>query len=534
MNSTSSVNKPRLITWLHVIALCLAVSVLAFAFSFLWLQGTWVKPEFRDKQDAFFFGTIGTEIMPEAAFEALPELFPENFQPLGPEAGDWVKQFGFIRSPEYANEGFPVGVALSNYRAKSAAPSPAKFMGFSCALCHTSMLKTPDGEGGLVVGNGNTSLNLFAWIDALQASLQDEKRLTLEAIADIYERKHSQPMPLAERVMTQVWLTGARRNLKANMPKYGEPYGNQGSMSPDNVPTGPARTPPFRTLVRNLFNRPASDMAAYSKLATIYEQNLQEWAQFDGTVRDLLARSSMAAFAAGATVENMENPEIAHNIIQASDYTRTLKGPSFAEVFPSSAALPDQNRIQRGEKLFDTHCFSCHGRMDKATGEWVKGSRQGDVIPVEEIGTDPERVNFRYYNELPDRLYKVFPEDHPFAVNRTDLRPGPAGNTRGYLNKPLTSVFSRAPYLHNGSILTLAELINLQPRRDVFFRGHNAYDTENVGLLSPEAPNSDVYFRFDTSRPGNSNKGHDYPWTYKGEGWNEADLKDLLEYLKML
>lgn len=246
MNSLTSPKKPKLMAWLHVIVLYLAASVLALAFSFLGLQGTWVKPELRDQHDAFFFGTIGTEIMPQAAFEALPELFPENFQPLGAEAGDWVKQFGFIRSPEHANEGFPIGISLSNYRAKSAAPSPTKFVGFSCALCHTSILKTPEGEGSLVVGNGNTSLNLFAWIDALQASLLDEKRLTVDAIADIYERKHGHPIPLADRVMTQVWLTGARRNLKTNMPKYGEPYGSQGSMSPDNVPTGPARTPPLQ------------------------------------------------------------------------------------------------------------------------------------------------------------------------------------------------------------------------------------------------------------------------------------------------
>ncbi len=201
---------------------------------------------------------------------------------------------------------------------------------------------------------------------------------------------------------------------------------------------------------------------------------------------------------------------------------------------PSSAASLDQGSIQRGEKLFDAYCFSCHGRLDKATGDLLRGSRLGEVIPVEEIGTDSARVTFRYYNELPDRLHKVFPEDHPFAVSRVDLRPGPAGNTRGYLNKPLTSIFTHAPYLHNGSILTLAELINLKPRRDIFFRGRNAYDTQNIGLLSPETPDLEVYFRFDTSLPGNSNKGHDYPWTYQGKGWNESELRDLLEYLKTL
>ena len=41
-------------------------------------------------------------------------------------------------------------------------------------------------------------------------------------------------------------------------------------------------------------------------------------------------------------------------------------------------------------------------------------------------------------------------------------------------------------------------------------------------------------FRYDTQVYGNGNRGHDYPWPYKGKGWNENELKDLLEYLKTL
>ena len=83
-------------------------------------------------------------------------------------------------------------------------------------------------------------------------------------------------------------------------------------------------------------------------------------------------------------------------------------------------------------------------------------------------------------------------------------------------------------------MLTLAELINLKPRRAVFYRGANPYDPIDVGLASPEQPEAAIYYRFDTSARGNSNQGHDFPWAYHGPGWDQASLEDLLEFLKTL
>ena len=88
--------------------------------------------------------------------------------------------------------------------------------------------------------------------------------------------------------------------------------------------------------------------------------------------------------------------------------------------------------------------------------------------------------------------------------------------------------------MHNGSILTLAELINLKPRRDVFYRGNDLYDPIDVGLRGSDEPSARYYYQFDTRLQGNSNKGHDYPWPYKGRGWDENALTDLLEFLKTL
>ena len=122
------------------------------------------------------------------------------------------------------------------------------------------------------------------------------------------------------------------------------------------------------------------------------------------------------------------------------------------------------------------------------------------------------------------------------ASRAEDIRPNPEAIdepfTRGYIAAPIESVFARAPYLHNASVLTLAELINLEPRRDVFYRGRNLYDPVAVGFVSPSAPDALRYFEFDTSRPGNSNAGHDYPWPYDSPDRDEAQLRDLLEFLR--
>src|SRR5207237_1093892 len=139
------------------------------------------------------------------------------------------------------------------------------------------------------------------------------------------------------------------------------------------------------------------------------------------------------------------------------------------------------------------------------------------LTALDEIGTDPERVTFRYYEELPDVLAGLFPKGHQFDFPRDSLRPLPGDPARGYFNKPLHSAFSRAPYLHNASVLTLKELINLADRKPVFFRGENRYDVEAVGLSSPDekaakAGDPRLYFRFDTRIAGNANRGHDYPW----------------------
>jgi mono/diheme cytochrome c family protein len=519
------------------------------------LENRWTKPTFRGKEGAFQHGTIGTELMPLAVALVLPDLFPENFQPGGKQAGDWIEQFGFIRNDDpKVNEGLPVGFAASRYRPQSGSPSPAAFVGFSCALCHSTVIRTDtDQHGKIFYGPGSNSLNLFAWLDAFQASMLAREpllagtsfdpdnpppyRLTSNRIVDAYEAKTGRKLGLLERGMIALWLRQIRTRLEDGLPRFDEPFGQGRSRDPQVTPTGPTRTQPFRTLIRTVFDRPGNDMPVYTKIATVFSEDLRKHSQFDGSIANLHARSSLAALAAGATVENMSLPEIADNIRKASDYTVTLRPPRYADLFPQQPAA-DAARLARGSEVYRQHCYGCHGGRDPATGSWQNGPKVGEVVPLGIIKTDPERVMFRHYGDMGDRLFRVFPEKHPFHFPRDEIspRPGEEENIaiRGYVNAPMDGMFLRAPYLHNASVLTLAELINLKKRRDVFYRGHNRYDPVDAGYRSPDAPDRETYFKFDTSIRGNSNKGHDFPWAYDDPNRNVDDLTALLDYLKTL
>ena len=500
--------------------------------SLLIAENSWLKTQPRTGRDAFLYGDTGTEIMPLPVLQVLPVMFPENFQPGGAEAGDWVQQFGFIRGTPGVNEGLPVGFFVSTRRPQSGGPSPVLFAGVNCSLCHTAVIRRNDSDKGRVVyGMGTLSLDFIAWVDAFKTSVLDEKRMTAKSLIDTYEREFHKSLGIAEKGMIAAWLMQTRKTVQGTLPRLDAPYGGADLRNASMMPNGPSRTQPFRNLVRNIMNRPALLDHGYCKIPALFEQEHRDWGQFDGSVHNRLTRSVLAALAVGATMNNLILPDISSSVTNAIDYSMKLQAPKFADIFPD--APPDGKKAELGKAVYMTHCDSCHGHREGASG-WVQGARHDEVIPANLIGTDRERVGFRYYDVLAQVLFDHFPPGHPLKPRREDIRPGPAGTTHGYINNTLESVYARAPYLHNGSVNTLAELINLKPRRALFYRGDNTYDPKDVGLIAPDRPDLKRYFMFDTTQPGNSYKGHDYPWAYNGPGWNQPELADLLEYLKTI
>lgn len=112
----------------------------------------------------------------------------------------------------------------------------------------------------------------------------------------------------------------------------------------------------------------------------------------------------------------------------------------------------------------------------------------------------------------------------------------------GFYNNPIPSTFLRAPYLHNGAVPTLRQLLHLNERPARFCRGANLYDPMAIGLAVPApAPDGtcppEAPFLFDTGAKGNANTGHDYPWRRTevlADPAKAAELEALLLYLRSL
>ena len=101
--------------------------------------------------------------------------------------------------------------------------------------------------------------------------------------------------------------------------------------------------------------------------------------------------------------------------------------------------------------------------------------------------------------------------------------------TNGYANMPLDGIWLRGPYLHNGSVPTLRDLLEAPENRPrVFYRGYDVIDRERVGFISTVAREGGKrYFEFDTSLAGNGNGGHLY-----GINLAPAEKDALVEYMK--
>ncbi len=93
-----------------------------------------------------------------------------------------------------------------------------------------------------------------------------------------------------------------------------------------------------------------------------------------------------------------------------------------------------------------------------------------------------------------------------------------------YKSRPLNGVWSTAPYLHNGSVLDMVELLKHPGERLPTFRvGTTEFDPATLGFKNA-GPSE-----FDTSLPGNSNRGHAY-----GTNLSDSDKAALIEFLKTL
>lgn len=228
----------------------------------------------------------------------------------------------------------------------------------------------------------------------------------------------------------------------------------------------------------------------------------------------------------------------------------TLTAAVFATEPPRwTAVLPqlpiDEDAARRGEAHFEAMCASCHGSYEKAWDDPDASTAEARLVtvgvnyhertPVMDVGTDSQRAEGMV----------------AFAEGLNGLRiSGEMGTVvevqSGYVPPPLTGVWSRYPYLHNGSVPSLCALLRPASERPAVFYVGTTDDAATdldadcvgfpVGDAAPEAWTSDERRRHDTSQPGLSNRGHE-DMLLDNEGneiLDEAGRADLIAYLKAL
>jgi hypothetical protein len=187
------------------------------------------------------------------------------------------------------------------------------------------------------------------------------------------------------------------------------------------------------------------------------------------------------------------------------EFLATVEPPAFPKPV-------DGERAAAGRALYAAHCHACHD---------VGGERAGKIIPVDEVGTDPEHV-LAWTQKDADRMNRVVSW---LGVPNAKMRPA-----EGYVAKPLVGLWLSGPFLHNGSVPNLADLLKAPAERPTaFYTGLDVIDFANVGFQSSGPWAEANGYHYDTTLRGNGNKGHTY-----GTDLTDDEKRDLLEYLKQL
>jgi len=222
----------------------------------------------------------------------------------------------------------------------------------------------------------------------------------------------------------------------------------------------------------------------------------------------------------------------------------------------------DRATLEAGESIYRRECVGCHAVIDRESRKYPIRTH---MIAVDDVQTDRALIdNFRLRQGSagvltgqltftdPKALFKRFGERayvRELTVNAAlgaysaqvnpnvlksledDLKELAEGtpDLSSYKARPLDGIWATGPYLHNGSVPSLTELLKPPPDRiSQFCVGSDVYDVKNVGYVSTP-PCGPRQFLFDTRIRGNSNSGHAY-----GIDLSDTDKVNLLEYLKTL
>jgi mono/diheme cytochrome c family protein len=489
-----------------------------------------------DDMQFFLHGSMSTEVVPVNVLKAFQATYPELFPPPG------LAAFGLLNG---ADSALPVGM--------SRRPVPhlggLESVGINCAACHVADV-APRAGGVPVRVLGVTShfdaeaffgsvasatfatadpANLSRFLRSYLVVCDAEDDPPASDVLQYLERIGQTELPAViaahasdERTrpaghlyeLDPATLTLTRANVRESAQvarSLLQLFHNMRAAlhiphaPPTQAPplSGPGRNNAFGVLSIALFGQPT--IYGPAKYGVAWNLDRRSWVHWDGNTRSPIVRNLAASLGLGAPLVGERGMLDFANVERHTKLSEAIIAPRY----PWSI---DNERAARGEAHFVAHCARCHSAANATDDQ---------LFSVAEVGTDPNRAQLfdarqaGYYNDFFGKL-KI--EGYQPATE-------PAVRSTGkYVAPPLDGVWARSPYLHNGSVRTMLELLTPGPARAKSFRrGSRVFDEAAMGYLD-EGP-----YLFDTAAEGNSNRGHEY-----GIELSAEQKRELIEYLKTL
>lgn len=523
--------------WRRVLIFVLALVVVFGAplGVFAWYKGFREVPQpeeiTSDPRENFLYGSIGAGNrggIPYWIMLVLPRIFPEYV----PGPGGYAA-FGL---PWEEGKEFPVGFSKQHVG--------FDFVAFNCALCHATQYRTaPEAKPVVVAAGGSNTADIQGLSDFFTNVANDPRFNAGTVLAEI---DAAYPLPWVDRLLYRVFVPFVRKELAQQ--------GRDFEWTASRPRWGPGRDAPMNLTKFNFLGMDwedddtidNTDFPAIWHLSS-REQAGRTWEDrglhpgdpippdtmlmnLDGATTSF--RSVLIDSALGARAEPSRFFD--RRMAELLEWLRELPPPEYP--LPIDTAL-----AASGAAVFEASCAECHAPE--------RDNRLGTVIPIAEIGTDRHRL---------DTWIQAAADGANEAVAELGITRSPMIKTEGYVAMQLDGIWLRGPYLHNGSVPTLRDLLRPAAERPaVFCRGHDVLDGENVGFVSdhrahprcaepypPADPGpwrertaagfSDEWprpgvWKYYVSEPGNGNGGHEYGLDLSAE---EKDA--LIEYLKTL
>lgn len=499
-------------------------------------DAVWLRqvPWTEDERALYYHLTSGTQLIPYSWFLALEQAGTQDLF----KADAHMKQLHLIPDeahPLHNPDRLPLGFTKTVFPDD---PRGVKeYLGITCAFCHTGELHVSAKDRGrvtLYIDGGASMQNNPKFLEALVTSLAstalDDGKLSRFAGAVLKEWNNEE---------SKTRLKKALLGLVETMKERSQPEVREWGLGRFDALN---RGSNLVLMPMDLGNEKPVD--APVSIPPLWNVHLYDWVQWNGAIQNPLARNVAQVIGIGSGLfQNppFQDPQDRKRLLlikrppdpfassleidklqQLERMVATIKPPRWPEEFFGEINI---GKATEGKKLYRDNCKHCHvpKLLDSPTrfGQRFKMN----IIGAAEVGTDDSYLKFSSRTAGTGVLDQDFEATSLSAaeasawltttlMRRSVPDPGPnKWESYGLLARPHAGVWATPPFLHNGSIPNLYEVLSpVEERTPCFYLGDLEYDPIKVGYsvrtcADGERPGE---FKFDTSKDGNRRKGHEF------------------------